>query len=127
MMSHREYVLHVVRSLEIDDMIDVIVSAEDVSRGKPDPQPYLLAAEKLGVSPQKCLVLEDSVNGVRSARAAGMHVVAIATAFTHAGLHADELVDDCWIVHDPENLAREVQARIALIDTDVDNYGTQAA
>jgi HAD superfamily hydrolase (TIGR01509 family) len=55
----------------------VIVCAEDVTAGKPDPEPYLLAAKLLGVAPEACVVLEDSPNGVASATAAGCHVVAV--------------------------------------------------
>jgi HAD superfamily hydrolase (TIGR01509 family) len=56
---------------------DVIVSGADVSEPKPDPEPYLLAAAKLGVHPEYCVALEDSQNGVRSARAAGCVTVAV--------------------------------------------------
>ena len=65
--SPRSAVLHVLHSLEIDNMVDLIVSGEDVTHGKPDPESYMLAAGKLQVLPEECLVLEDSVNGVRAA------------------------------------------------------------
>ena len=55
----------------------VIVSAEDVTASKPDPEPYLLAAKLLAVSPESCVALEDSPNGVASAAAAGCRVVAV--------------------------------------------------
>jgi HAD superfamily hydrolase (TIGR01509 family) len=60
-----------------DVAFDVIVSGADVTRPKPDPEPYLLAARKLGVEPRCCVALEDSPNGVRSARAAGCQTVAV--------------------------------------------------
>lgn len=111
--SSRSAVLHILHSLEIDNMVNLIVSGEDVTHGKPDPESYLLAAKKLQVSPGECLVLEDSVNGVRSAVAAGMHVVAIATPFTNAGLHSSEIIEDARIVHEPEKLAETVQKLVA--------------
>ena len=55
----------------------VTVCSEDVRRTKPDPEPYLLAAARLGVPPPGCAVLEDSPNGVASARAAGCPVIAV--------------------------------------------------
>ena len=55
----------------------VIVSAEDVTASKPDPEPYLLAAKLLTVAPESCVALEDSPNGVASAAAAGCRVVAV--------------------------------------------------
>jgi HAD superfamily hydrolase (TIGR01509 family) len=57
----------------------VVVTGSDVTRGKPDPEPYLLAARRLGVPPGQCLVLEDSLTGVTAAEAAGCFVVAVPT------------------------------------------------
>jgi sugar-phosphatase len=59
------------------DLPDVVVSAEDVERGKPDPSCYLRAAELLGVSPADAIVFEDAEAGVRSALAAGMRCVVV--------------------------------------------------
>lgn len=56
---------------------DAVVGADDVTRGKPHPQPYFLGAERLGVNPGDCIVLEDSVHGLRSGNAAGMTTIAI--------------------------------------------------
>jgi HAD superfamily hydrolase (TIGR01509 family) len=55
----------------------VIVTGDDVTRTKPDPEPYLLAAKLLGADPGQCVALEDSPNGVTSATAAGCHVIAV--------------------------------------------------
>ena len=55
----------------------VTVCGEDVRRGKPDPEPYLLAADRLGVPPAGCVVLEDSPTGIAAARAAGCPVIAV--------------------------------------------------
>ena len=57
--------------------IDAMVCAGEAEKGKPDPAPYLLAAQRLGVAPAACLVVEDSPNGARSALAAGMNVVLV--------------------------------------------------
>jgi HAD superfamily hydrolase (TIGR01509 family) len=62
---------------QLDVVFPVIVCAADVSRTKPDPEGYLLAAAKLGVEPQQCIALEDSVNGVLAAEAAGYRTVAV--------------------------------------------------
>ncbi|MEW9551646.1 HAD family hydrolase [Nonomuraea sp. NPDC050783] len=59
------------------DRFDVVVTADDVARTKPDPEPYLKAAGLLGVEPVRCVVLEDSPNGVAAATAAGCAVVAV--------------------------------------------------
>ena len=59
---------------------NVMITAEDVTLGKPDPEGYLLAAQRLGVDVQRCIVFEDAVAGVAAARAAGAQVIAITTA-----------------------------------------------
>ncbi len=111
-MSKRDDTMHVVRSLDIGHWLDLVLTAEDVEHPKPDPEIYLLAAEKLGVPPAECLALEDSVNGVQAALAAGTNVVAIATPFTGIGLHLSGVVEDVWIVHKPEEVAVVVRRRI---------------
>ena len=64
------------------------ITIEDVERGKPDPEPYLLAAERLGVAPEQCVVIEDAPAGIKAAHAAGMRVIAVAT--THAAEELEE-------------------------------------
>jgi len=64
----------------------VMVTGDEVRRGKPDPEPYLVGARRTGVAPERCVVVEDSPAGVASGKSAGMRVVAVTT--TH---RADEL------------------------------------
>jgi sugar-phosphatase len=59
----------------------ILVTAEDVTRGKPDPQGYLQAAARLGVPPEHCLVFEDAPVGIAAGQAAGMRVIAVATTY----------------------------------------------
>jgi beta-phosphoglucomutase len=59
-------------------LFDAVVSMEDTQRGKPDPQVFQLAAEKLGLPPERCVVFEDAVVGVQAAKAGGMKCVAVA-------------------------------------------------
>jgi len=71
---------HVVDALDLDGRFDVVLSADQVARGKPAPDIYLEAARRLDAAPSQCLVFEDSVSGVRAAHEAGMTVVAIPSA-----------------------------------------------
>ncbi|MFJ3420365.1 HAD family hydrolase [Streptomyces sp. NPDC086082] len=71
-----------------------LVVAEDVTRGKPDPEPYLLAARQLGVDPADCVVFEDAPAGLQAGRAAGMITVALATTHPAHELDADLVVSD---------------------------------
>jgi HAD superfamily hydrolase (TIGR01509 family) len=63
--------------LGIRDLVEVLVCSGDTNKGKPYPDPFLRAAELLGVDPAKCLVFEDGVPGVKAAEAAGMHWVRV--------------------------------------------------
>ena len=67
--------------LKKDNLFDIEVTAEDTKNTKPHPEPYLVAAKKLDVKPEECLVIEDSINGIISAKSAGMKVIAITNSF----------------------------------------------
>ncbi len=89
----RENVVMVLQSLGLTEAFDTVLSEEDVPRGKPDPQGYLLAAERLGVSPADCVVLEDAPGGVEAAKRAGMRCIGIAR-----GRRPEELSDADLVV-----------------------------
>jgi beta-phosphoglucomutase len=67
----------VLEALSASHFFQALVSAEDVHKGKPDPEVYLIAASRVGASPQKCIVVEDAVAGVEGARRAGMRCIGI--------------------------------------------------
>ncbi len=92
-MSFRNEVLHVLRALDLEDSLHIVLTREDVQQPKPDPEIYLTACGLLGVAPEDCIVIEDSPNGVRAGVAAGMNVVAFATPFTKAGLHSSQVLE----------------------------------
>lgn len=74
---------------------EILVGADDVEKGKPDPGPYLEGARSLGVPPEECVVVEDSPAGIRAAHSAGMLAIAVST--THSGpelSEADVLIRD---------------------------------
>ncbi|MFH8290511.1 HAD family hydrolase [Streptomyces sp. NPDC018059] len=87
-------VLAEARLAEVGIRPGLLIAADDITRGKPDPEPYLLAAEKLGVDPARCVVFEDAPAGLQAGRAAGMTTVALATTHDAAELSADVLVKD---------------------------------
>ena len=82
--GERRYVDAVMRELKLDGVFDAIAAAEDVARGKPSPDVYLLAAERLGLPPARCLVLEDAPKGVLAAKSAGMKCVAVPNDMTRS-------------------------------------------
>lgn len=75
--SNRELIDEALELAGLTELFRVTVSSEEVARGKPSPDVYLEAASRLGVPPEECAAVEDSHAGLRSARAAGMRVVAI--------------------------------------------------
>lgn len=78
--GHRHLVEGTLTALGLLSYFDTIVTVEDYKNGKPDPEPFLLAAKRLGVAPADCLVFEDSPTGIKAADAAGMKSVLVPTA-----------------------------------------------
>lgn len=74
---------------------DFVVSGDCCARGKPNPEPFLMAAEKFGVMPGECVVIEDAQAGIEAGKAAGMKVVAVRSPNTHSQnlSNADKIVD----------------------------------
>ncbi len=86
-----ENIALILGKLEIENYFDVIVSGKDLP-SKPEPTIFLKAADKLGVNPPQCLVIEDSVAGVKAAKAAGMHCLAVTTSSPASALSEADLV-----------------------------------
>ena len=77
--THRLNIHTILTVLGFEDWFAAIVTAEDVSHGKPDPEVFLTAAEQIGVDPSHCVVFEDAFVGIEAAHRGGMKVVAVAT------------------------------------------------
>lgn len=75
--STRDSVTASLKALNILDRFETLVCAGDYKQGKPHPEPFLMAAERLGVAPERCLVFEDTEMGIQSATAAGMASVKV--------------------------------------------------
>lgn len=84
---------HILGGAGLAAVFPVIVSAEDVTACKPDPEPYLRAASALGIDPVSCLAIEDSPPGLQAARSAGMRTIGITTTAPRHQLLADRVVD----------------------------------
>ena len=93
--SPRERLDATLRAAGLDNLFEVTVAGDEVEHGKPAPDLFLTAAERLGVPPEECVAVEDSPSGVESALAAGMKVVAVARAPEHRDeLNCDTVVDE---------------------------------
>lgn len=73
----------ILAQIGLSDYFDAVADGNDITRSKPDPEVFLLAAERLGISPSACLVVEDADAGVESAFAAGMSVLGVGSASNH--------------------------------------------
>lgn len=81
---------------EFKELFDEILTSEDFERSKPDPDCYLKAASRFGAQPEECVVFEDSFNGLKSGRAAGMTVVGLATTNSAEAISSlcDEVIEN---------------------------------
>ena len=87
------------------EFFDVIVSGEEVVHGKPDPAVFLLAAERLGIAPADCVVIEDALVGIEAAKRAGMPVLAVATTNPLRALGSADAAVESLLQVTPERLA----------------------
>jgi len=89
----------VIRGLGIESSFQAIVSGSEVTEGKPSPQVFLLAAERLGVVPRDCIVIEDAVAGVTAAKRARMYCLAVTSTHSrHSLMEADHVVGTLEVV-----------------------------
>ena len=82
------------RCLKLDNYINACVTKEDVKNGKPSPETFLKAAQKLSLLPRHCVVVEDAVHGIEAARAAGMPVIALTTTRDREDLSGADIIAD---------------------------------
>jgi mannitol-1-/sugar-/sorbitol-6-phosphatase len=82
--GNRQGATAIVAAIGLKERGSFIISGDDVTHGKPDPEPYARAAEQFGIAPARCLVLEDHPDGIASAKAAGMTVIDVTESTTMA-------------------------------------------
>ena len=97
--NSRDLTAAVLKAREIDGFFDLILTGEDVHKGKPDPDIYLEAADRLGIAPKHCLVFEDIPYGIMAAKAAGMACIAVEDAFSAVDREEKHRLADSYI-HD---------------------------
>lgn len=98
--SHRPYLNNIMGRFDMLDRFHDTLTAEDVTHGKPHPEIYLTAAERLDVDPAEMLVLEDSENGTKAAAAAGAHIISVPHAISrHHDFSSAKAIAES--LHDP--------------------------
>jgi len=78
-MNNRSVVVHLLKAKDLEKYFDAVLTAESISHSKPDPEIFLKAAFNLKASPEKCVVVEDSIFGVKAAKSANMRCIAVTT------------------------------------------------
>jgi beta-phosphoglucomutase family hydrolase len=96
--------------MRIREHFAAIITGDHVTRGKPDPQVFLLAAEGLGLEPSRCIVIEDAVAGVEAAKRAGMAAVALTSTHPAASFPHADLIVGCLTELHPVRLAAIIAA-----------------
>jgi len=89
-----ENVEFILSSLGIEEYFTCVISGGDVTKGKPDPEVFLLAAQGIGIAPGRCIVIEDAIAGVAAAKAAGMKCIAVTNSHPQEALAKADLVTD---------------------------------
>lgn len=84
--SHHSRMLAMITQLGLQEQFSHFVTAHDVSKGKPDPEPYLTMGAKMNIATENCLVFEDAISGIQSATGAGMHAIGIGKEDARADL-----------------------------------------
>ncbi len=112
-MSFSSEARRVLDSIGISDIVETIVGVDQVEQPKPSPEAFLLAMERLEVTPGETLVVEDSARGALAADASGARWICVATEFSKETLRNEPGLDQRWIVQDPNDLNETVLRRIA--------------
>ena len=115
-VSHAAQAMVVLRALGIQDAFDIIVTIDDVTHGKPDPEIYMLATARVGIAPVDCLAVEDSVPGIQAAVAAGMQCVASTNQLTRESVHQAMPMQGVCVVDDPTTLESVVRSMLTTRD-----------
>jgi beta-phosphoglucomutase-like phosphatase (HAD superfamily) len=110
-MSFSDEAARVISALGLDGSVDTVVGVDHVQNPKPAPDAFVLAMDRLEVSPEQTLIVEDSPAGARAAAASGARWLCVATAFSRQALENATDLDQRWIVKDPARLDEFVAAR----------------
>ena len=106
----------VLDALGIRVLLDDVVGRDSVRNPKPNPEIYLLAMSRLGVSPEEVIIIEDSPIGTEAAMASGAAWICVSTPFSRQAVETTSWLDPEWVVHDPAKLSETVKRRIESTD-----------
>lgn len=102
--TSREIMEWTFKNVPVKNIFSDMITANEVQNTKPHPEPYLKAAERIGIPIERCVVMEDSLNGIRSGKASGASVIALTTTFGPEILKEADLIVDNFAELNPERL-----------------------
>ena len=102
--TSREVMDWTFENVPVDNIFSGMITSTEVKNTKPHPEPYLKGAELIGIPIEKCIVIEDSVNGIRAGKASGAKVIGITTTFPRKVIHEADLIVDSYAELSPEIL-----------------------
>jgi len=100
------------KNVPVDYIFSGMITAFEVQNTKPHPEPYLKAAQQIGIPIERCVVIEDSVNGIRSGKAAGAKVIGIATTFPRDIISEADLIIDSYDEINPKVLKKLIHEEV---------------
>jgi beta-phosphoglucomutase-like phosphatase (HAD superfamily) len=107
-MSHCMQVERVLQIMNIKNKFKFVITRDEIENAKPHPEIYLRMKNKLQVEPDECIVIEDSVAGIRAALSANMNVFAVTNSITRDSVHKSKLLDKQFIIDNPAKLKTKV-------------------
>jgi beta-phosphoglucomutase len=110
--SHLDEATKVLETLELNNLFDFIATRDKVKNSKPDPEIYKLVSSKLKVKAEECIVIEDSMTGIKAALAAKTNCIAATNDYTIDAVNNSKLIDKKWVVNDLKNLDAVVEAMV---------------
>lgn len=114
-MSHCMQVEKVLAITNIKDQFNYVITRDEIENAKPHPEIYLRMKNKLKVEPDECIVIEDSVAGIKAALSAQMNVFAVTNSITGESVHKSKLLDKKFIIDNPAELKTKVYDFIDLL------------
>jgi len=110
--TSREIMDWTFENVPVDNIFSGMITSSEVENTKPHPEPYLKGAEMIGIPIEKCIVIEDSVNGIRSGKASGAKVIGITTTFPADVIHEADLIVNSYDELSPEILKELINDKV---------------
>lgn len=107
-MSHCRQVEKVLGIMSIKNHFKFVITRDEIENAKPHPEIYLRMKNKFQVEPEECIVIEDSVAGIKAGLSANMNVFAVTNSITHDSVHSSKLLDKKFIIDNPAELKTRV-------------------